>query len=272
MAKIGIVGYGFVGQAVEHIFRGKGNSLLIFDKFKAKDTLEDLIKNSEYIFICLPTPNKGKRIDLSIIDQTLAKIAKQKESRGKIVIIKSTVIPGTTKKYAKKYKNLSFVFCPEFLREATFLKDALKQDRIVIGNDSKVTLKKVQALFRKRFPRTKIFLTDPTAAEMVKYMANTFLATKVIFANEIFELCHKLKVDYPSVAEMTGSDKRIGAGHLSVTNDRGFGGKCFPKDIVAFIGLFDDLGADASILKTVWQKNLKIRKNRDWEKIPFVKS
>ena len=228
MAKIGIVGFGFVGQAVEHIFKGKDNSLLIFDKFKTKDTLEDLVRESEFIFICLPTPNKGKRIDLSIIDQTLAKIAKQEESRGKIVIIKSTVIPGTTKKYAKKYKNLSFVFCPEFLREATFLKDALKQDRIVIGSDDHNTRDKVHQLFRKRFPRTKIFLSDSTSAEVVKYMSNTFLSMKVIFANEIFDLCQKLEVNYPKIAAMVGSDKRIGEGHLGVTKERGFGGKCFP--------------------------------------------
>ena len=107
---------------------------------------------------------------------------------------------------------------------------------------------------------------------MVKYMANCFLATKVIFGNEMFEICEKIGVRYEEVKKMVVADKRILDGHLDVSTLRGFGGKCFPKDLLALRAMAKSKGVETKILDAVWAKNLKIRKVRDWNEIPFAVS
>lgn len=282
MTDIGIIGYGIVGKATDYGFRRDHQNIFFYDKFKNEDTvnglgrecmpLKDVVEKSDFIFVCLPTPFNSKGIDLKIMDENMDEIARYASNTDKIIIIKSTVIPGTTRKYAEKYKNCKFCFSPEFLMEKSYLQDAINPDRIVIGaDDHKITLK-VNGLFKSSFPNVPMFFTDLTTAEMVKYMNNCFLATKVIFVNEIYDLCEKLGIKYEEVRDMILADKRIGKSHMDVTTLRGFGGKCFPKDIMALIGLYDKMGVDASLLKTVWEKNLKVRKVKDWEDIPFVKS
>lgn len=274
MSNIGIIGHGYVGQAVEYGFK-ENNNIFIYDKFKETDSLKKVIKNSEFIFICLPTPFKKTRIDLSIINKILKKITPLTSNTDKIIIIKSTVIPGTARNYAKLYPLSKFCSNPEFLTQATFLQDFVNADRIIIGADNEEIKTRVTNLYKQKFPSIPIFNTDLTSAEMAKYMANTFFATKVLFANEISDLCQKLNINYNEVKQMVLADKRIGKSHFDVPGHdghKGFGGKCFPKDIIALMGLYKDLGLDCSLLKTVWKKNLKIREVKDWEEIPFVKS
>lgn len=268
---MGIIGYGYVGKAVEYGFKNQ-NNVLIHDKYLPSLPLSEVVEGSDIIFISVPTPmdSKYKSIDLSIVDsvvKNIVKIAKQKKKEPTIVI-KSTVTPGTTKALGKKYSWKKIVFNPEFLTEANYLDDFVNADRIVIGGDIDFVRQGVVDLYRKSFPKTKIFQTDPTTAEMVKYMANTYLATKVIFANEMSELCEKLCIKYEEVKEMVVADYRIFDSHLNITTQRGFGGKCFPKDLVALLGMGKKMKADMSLLETVWGKNLKIRKNYDWENIP----
>ncbi len=267
---IGIVGYGIVGQAVAYGF--SNNNILIYDKYKEFNPLKEVIKNSDYIFICLPTPIKKDKlgIDLSIIDKNIAEVSKFTNGTDKIVIIKSTVIPGTTEDYIKRYPKTLFCFNPEFLTERAFLQDFINTDRIIIGANNSLIFRKVSAIYQSIMPNTPIFQTDPTTAEIVKYMANCLLATKVIFANEIYDICEKLNINYEEVKKMVAFDKRIGGSHLDVTSLRGFGGKCFPKDLLALRALAKSLKVDTTILDAVWEKNLKIRKVRDWEEIPFA--
>lgn len=267
---IGIIGYGIVGKAIKHGF--KNNKITAYDKYKPLDTLENTVNSSDFIFVCLPTPYKNDKIDLTIMDESINKIAKLSENTDKIIIIKSTVIPGTTRNYSKKYKKNQFCFNPEFLTETNYLDDFVNADRIVIGADNAKISLKVTDLYKDRFPKTPIYRTDLTTAELSKYMANALLATKIIFANEIYDLCEKLDINYEEAKEIVTADKRIGKTHLDITSLRGFGGKCFPKDIVALLGLYKELGVDASLLETVWEKNLKIRKIQDWKDIPFVKA
>lgn len=283
MANIGIVGYGIVGKATDYSFK-KGNHILFYDKFKKKDVLagtlkrglplEKVVNHSEFIFVCLPTPfsESGQSIDLTIMNENIEEITKKTNNTDKIIIIKSTVIPGTTEGYSEKYKDTHFCFNPEFLTEANYLEDATNPDRIVIGaNNDNIRLRVID-LYRNTFPETLIHPTSLTAAEVVKYMANAFLSTKVMFANEINSLCEKLGVEYGDVKKMVVADERIYDSHLDVTSEKGFGGKCFPKDIIALIGLYKSLGVDSSLLETVWKKNLRIRKVKDWEGILFTKS
>lgn len=268
--RIGIIGYGIVGQAVEYGF--KSLPIKYYDKYKPSDTLQEVCEQSDVLFICLPTPYKGNKIDLAIIDDAIANMVAYTNDTDKLVVIKSTVIPGTTRAYAQKYPKTKFAFNPEFLTEANYLEDFKNADRHVVGaDDNKVSLR-LSALYKSQWPKTPVIQTDPTTAELGKYAANCFLATKVMFANEMDSLCKSLGIEWAETKKILIADHRIGKTHFDVTSVRGFGGKCFPKDLIAILGVFEEQGVDASLLKTVWDKNLKIRKVRDWEDIPFVKT
>jgi len=275
-ASLGIIGYGIVGQAVAYGFSRPEikdkYQIKFYDKFKESTPLEEVIKTSEFIFICLPTPMKADEsgIDLSIIDEMIDKIAPLTDGTDKIIVIKSTVTPGTTEKLAKKYPKAHFAFNPEFLTEANYLEDFVNADRTIVGSNNDLVSRRVVALYKQRFPSMKIFQTDPTSAEMVKYMANTYLSMKVIFANQMYELCQALGIKYEEVKAMVTADHRIFNSHLDVTTARGFGGKCFPKDMVALLGFAKEKNVDLSLLEKVWELNKKIRKVKDWEEIPFA--
>lgn len=274
---LGIIGYGFVGQAVANGFKvasGGKDTIRWYDKYKEGESLEEVIQGSEFIFVCLPTPMKEDEtgIDLSIFDSMIPQITKYTDNTDKIIVIKSTVIPATTVKFEKKFPHSKFCFNPEFLTEANFLDDFINADRTVIGANNDLVARRVALIFKQRFPKTAIFLTDPTTAETVKYFANAFLSLKVSFANLFYDYCQKLGIKYEEVKKMAASDHRIGDYHLEVTTLRGFGGKCFPKDLVAIMGEFKKLGADFSLLETMWKYNKKIRKIHDWEEIPFAVS
>ena len=275
-ADIGIIGFGIVGQALAYGFSqpeiADKYHIKYFDKFKESSPLEEVVQASEFIFICLPTPMKSDEsgIDLSIIEQNLAQITKITDTTDKIIVIKSTIVPGTTKSFEEKYPKSNFCFNPEFLTEANYLDDFVNADRTIVGANNDLTSRRVIALFRQRFPHQKIFQTDTTTAEMVKYMANAFLSAKVIFANEMFEICQALGIKYEEVKAMVAADRRIGPSHMDVTTSRGFGGKCFPKDMVALIGRAKDLKVEPKLLETVWNINKKIRIVHDWEEIPFA--
>jgi len=267
---LGIIGFGIVGQAVAYGF--SNYEIHTYDKYQSTESLPSVVKSSEFIFICLPTPIRSDEsgIDLSIIEDNIKEVVKYTNSTDKIIVIKSTVVPGTTVSLAVKYPKSHFCFNPEFLREASFLQDFVNADRTVIGASSDVVFRRLSALYQSIMPSTPIYNTDPTSAEMVKYMNNCFLATKVIFANEMYDICQSLGIKYEEVKKMVVADKRIEDTHLDVTTTRGFGLKCFPKDLLAIRALAKSQKVDTSILDTVWKKNLAIRKIRDWEEIPFA--
>lgn len=273
MANLGVVGHGIVGQAVEYGFKD-GHAIFIYDKYKKSLPLEAVVTNSEFIFVCVPTPMKedGSGIDLAIVEEVVSLITPQTNNTDKIVVIKSTVIPGTTNLLAKKYPHTNFAFNPEFLTEDNYLADFANADRTVIGAFDNTVSIRLTSLYKTQFPTIPVVASDPTSAEMVKYFCNLYLATKVIFANEIYDLCLALGIKYEEVKKMAVMDHRIFDSHLDVTTNRGFGKKCLPKDTVALLGLFNQLHVDSSLLTAMWQKNLKIRKQRDWEHIPFAVS
>lgn len=272
---LGIIGYGFVGQAVANGFNvasGGKDTIRYYDKFKDTLSLEEVTTKSEFIFVCLPTPMKEDEsgIDLSIVEKMAGEITKFTDGTDKIIVVKSTAIPGTTASLERKYPKSHFAFNPEFLTEANFLEDFLNADRTVIGASNDLVSRRVAVIFRQRFPKTKIFQTDPTTAEAVKYFANAFLSLKVTFANFFYDYCQKIGIKYEDVKRIAAADPRIVDSHLDVTTLRGFGQKCFPKDLVALMGEFRKAGADVSLLETMWEYNKKIRKVHDWEEIPFA--
>lgn len=276
MAKIGIIGYGIVGKATGEGFKTAGHSILFHDKFKESESLESVVVGSDFIFICVPTPTLlgDGGIDLSIVYEVVDAVARvmqdSQNGKQKIIVIKSTVIPGTTANLAKKYPKVSFAVNPEFLRENKAEWDFLHPDRTIIGAKNRGVAEEVKRLHQTILQKkSKYFVTDPTTAEFAKYMSNVFLAVKTLIANEFYALAGALGVSYDKAREMVEADPRIG-GHIKVPGPDGsfgFGGKCFPKDMVALLALGRKLNVDLSVLEKIWEKNLKIRGNHDWKEI-----
>jgi len=271
MNNIGIIGQGFVGTAIKE---GVQHALTVdtYDKFKSDlstcNNVEELCKKAKIIFVCLPTPMKTDgSCDLSIVESTVEEI--NKHSNFHIAVIKSTIPPGTTERLNKLFKNVSVVFSPEFLTEANFINDFKNQNRIIIGGPRPATTI-VKNMFRKVFQEVTIVKTGSNTAETVKYFTNCFLATKVSFANEMKQICDEVNVDYDKVIEYGLYDKRIGRTHLSAPGPdgkSGFGGSCFPKDLNALIHVAKENGVKPTVLQAVWEKNLEVRPERDWEKL-----
>ena len=269
---IGIVGQGFVGTAIKE---GLNKFYNIFtydiDQRKCNSTLEEVVQKSDIIFQCLPTPMKSSgECDLSIVTSSASKInilASRFNKKDLIVVIKSTVPPGTTESINHNNDNLTVIFSPEFLTEANSIEDFKNQTRIILGGPRPATTI-VKTMFRKPFPHIPIVKTGFRTAEMVKYFLNNFLTTKVLFANEMYRICKSLNIDYDKVTEYSLYDKRLGSSHLAVPGpdgDYGVGGHCFPKDLSAMIYLANSMQVDTTILNAVKEKNNMIRTNRDWE-------
>ena len=268
---IGIVGQGYVGTAVKTVFEKHYNTHTFdLDKEKSScDSISELVTNTDIIFVCVPTPmNKDGSCNTDIVEDVVEKI----NFVGKddmIVAIKSTVPPGTTNKLNKKYNYLSIVFNPEFLTEANFIEDFKNQNRIIIGGPRPATTK-LRQVYSLVFPNIPITKTGSITAEMVKYMTNTFLATKVSFANEMYQICMRLDIDYDKVVEYSTYDERLGKSHWAVPGPDGklgFGGSCFPKDLNALIKLSEDFGMYLTTLNGVWHTNLRVRPEEDWKEL-----
>ncbi len=272
--KIGIVGQGYVGTAVKSIFEKhyKTNTFDLNGKCNCTD-IEDLVNKSDIIFVCVPTPmKKDGSCDTSIVEAVVKDINDMVVSRnvsGRIVAIKSTIPPGTTNRLNKECENISVIFNPEFLTEANFIDDFKNQNRIIIGGERPSTTK-LRQVYSLAFPNVKIVKTGSITAEMVKYFTNTFLATKVSFANEMKMICDGLNIDYDKVVEYSTYDERLGKSHWAVPGPDGklgFGGSCFPKDLNALIKTAEELDIFTNVLNSVWDTNLDVRPEEDWKEL-----
>jgi UDPglucose 6-dehydrogenase len=272
---VGVIGYGYVGRATGEGFAGNPeNKIFWYDKFKeSPNTLDEVVEKSDYIFIVVPTPifSNYSGMDMSIVEEVVGEVVSKVKGTDKIIIIKSTSLPGTTKKMAKKYPTINFVMNPEFLTQENASADFLNPFRTVIGCDNSDVGFRVKKLYETILPKSQpYFITDSTSAELIKYMSNVVLASKVILANEFYDLAQKVGANYLDVRAAVEADPRVGR-HLGVPGpdgDRGFGGACFPKDTIGILGIAKKLGVDMSVLEGIWKKNIKIRKNRDWEGMP----
>lgn len=265
--KVGVIGNGFVGESQAYAFSPVAD-VKIFDinPVKATHTLLEVL-SQDFIFVALPTPMKenGEQ-DNSYIENFFNNIGLYNTNA--IFILKSTVLPGTTKSLNEKH-NFNIVFCPEFLTEKTAKLDMLTQSRIVIGGDKQHT-EKVLELFKARFGQKHYILTDTTTAEFIKYMANTFLAVKVSVVNEFYRMSKVLGANWNDALEGFVSDPRIGNSHTNVPGHDGklgFGGTCFPKDINALITMGKELGVDMNTLEAAWKTNLEVRPEQDWKNL-----
>lgn len=299
---IAVIGQGFVGGSLTTVFSEHGFNVYAYDKSgryvkgslpcrgssgtEYPHSIAELIESSEGVnttefsrvyFVCVPTPMyEDGSADLSIVESVLDELSTQPGER--IAVIKSTVPPGSTEKWNKKYEStgLHVVFNPEFLTEANALDDMRNQNRIILGGP-RPWINAVKQVFQTAFPKVPIIKTSSTTAEMIKYLTNNFLTIKVAFANEMAQICEALdakglNVDYDKVVEYAKYDSRLGTSHWSVPGPdgaRGYGGHCFPKDINAMIDVAKKSGIDPKVLTAAWEKNLEVRSadERDWEKM-----
>ncbi len=300
MKSIAVIGQGFVGGSLATVFSERKFKVFAYDKAgkvapgaQAPETgvrsLKTFVKACELqkrfsgvYFLCLPTPMKASgEADLSIVESVLADLNRFSGRKDRVVVVKSTVPPGSTSCWNEKFTKIRVIFSPEFLTEANALDDMRNQDRIILGGP-RPHINRVRDIFRTAFQGVPIIKTSSTTAEMVKYVTNVHLAVKVALANEFYQICESLDkvgsdIDYDKVIEYATFDKRLGRSHWQVpgpmpaddTGDPafGFGGSCFVKDINALIFQAMSLGLDPKVMKGAWEKNLEVRPQRDWEKL-----
>ncbi len=234
------------------------------DNYKATNDYLESIMNTEATFISVGTPTGDDgSIDLAYIktvSEEIGKVLKEK-NEWHVVVVKSTVIPGTTEEVVKPiveehsgkaaFTEFGLAMNPEFLREGVALEDFLNPDRIVIGLSDDKTKTVIEKIYEP-FNVTKLF-TGIKTAEMIKYTANSFLATKISFSNEIGNLCKKLGIDSYDVFEGVGLDHRISPNFFRA--GAGFGGSCFPKDVKALIRKAEEIGEQPEILNATMNVN-----------------
>jgi len=258
--KIGIIGLGYVGKAVYYWFENFCSDhikLFVYDKYKNNGSVPQ-VNQADILFICVPTPyyEDGRGYSDSEIKESLANI-----EGSKTIIIKSTILPGSTKNFQEQFPQHKILFNPEFLTAKNATEDFLHPDRQIVGYTKKsqpVAEKILRLLPKAPFSRT----IRATEAEMVKYFGNIFLATKVVFANQMYDLCQKLDVNYDTVKESAGADPRINSSHLNIFQDghRGYSGACLPKDTKALIDLAQQMKVGFELIEKVDKINSKLIK------------
>ena len=236
---------------------------LIKENYKASrlfftSNLSEAVNKSDIIFICVGTPSKRKSlsVDLKFVYQAVKDIKKFSKGK-KIIVTKSTVPVGTgdqIEKILKNSKKFTVVSNPEFLREGEAIRDFKYPDRIVIGSNSSSIFKTMKNLYSPLINKgSKFFTTNRRGAELIKYAANAFLATKITYINEIANLCEKINVNVEDVSLGIGSDLRIGSRFLRAGPS--YGGSCFPKDTKGLISIGEKEKVDLSIVKSVVKSN-----------------
>jgi UDPglucose 6-dehydrogenase len=278
-ATVGVVGHGYVGQAVEYFF-GSTCRVLVHDKAKPEwNTMDEVVEAAEAIFVCVPTPMRQDGSCYSgIVEEVLGDIVRLSKEKGRnlgtmVVVVKSTVWPGFTDSMKIKFPGLRLVFSPEFLTEANSIQDFVNTNRIVLGGDiedCRVLFKYFEGRLKDKVESEVVTIAacSSTTAEMVKLFTNGILMTKVLFCNEIYKICEELGLEYEQVRDLAVLDRRIGYSHTTVPGPDGHlgaGGHCFPKDINNLRHVSKELGTGEKLFTAVIERNLEIREKKDWE-------
>lgn len=285
-----VIGSGYVGLVTGSCFADLGNNVICVDNNKSKvailkkgtipiyeprleelvkrnvkegrlsfiDRLQDGVKKSEIIFVCVPTPPKDNGdADLTYVETVSKEIALSMPSY-RLIVEKSTVpvntgewVEHTINVYNKRKIKFDVASNPEFLKEGSAIEDFMNPDRVVVGVKSKRAADILTELYKSL--KAPIVVTDIKSAEIIKHASNSFLATKISFINSVANICDKVGADIVDVARGMGLDKRISKDFLSA--GIGFGGSCFPKDLAAFVHIAEKIGYDFGILKEVQKVN-----------------
>lgn len=281
-ATVGLVGHGYVGKAVDAFFRGHVKNVVIHDRAKPElNTLKEVVSEAEVIFVCVPTPMKRDGSCFTgIVENVFGDIERTAREIGRpqdsfLVVHKSTVKPGFTEEMQLKFPNMRIVYSPEFLTEKNSIDDFKNTNRIILGGDDDDTLvlfKYFEGAIPERVltDKTIILACGATTAELVKLYTNGILMTKVLFSNEMYQICQKVGVDYEEVRVLANLDSRIGAGHTKVPGhdgQLGAGGHCFPKDINNLRAFCREIGIPEKLFTAVIERNNELREDKDWERM-----
>ena len=297
--KIGIVGLGFVGLSLTSVLASKGYRTVGIDIDKRKcekisngnspffepdleKTLRSglkkeltigndfsLLNDCDFIFVTVGTPqSENGTIDLSMIKKSITTIGKalHKNNKNPIILIKSTVVPGTIKNTIlpilekksnkKEGKDFGLISNPEFLQESSAIKDTKFPHAVVLGGQETKYMRKANNFFSKLHPKTPIIITNHQTAEMIKYANNSFLATKISFINQLSNICQNIPgANIDDIAKTIGLDPRIGK--LFLNAGPGYGGSCLPKDMKALINFANNVGINPTLLNAVEEINIK---------------
>jgi len=261
---IGVIGNGFVGGAVAHGHKMHGHKVLVYDVLpdRSPNTIEEIWGDSDFVYVCVPTPpTEDGWCDLNYVEQVFHVAQETPRKPCQTIILKSTVTPGTTKWLENEFGE-RIVFCPEFLTAVRAKEDFVRTKNLVIGAHDHEYAKEFKNICLQMFTGCMLTLTDPTTAEMVKYMLNCFLATKVSFLNEMKQIIDQAGGNWNESASAFIKDERIGTTHCMVPGpdgQLGFGGACFPKDIQALIAFAKFVNVKPSVIEAAWEKNKEVR-------------
>ena len=275
LKSIGYIGYGFVGKACHESFKHNATAIIVDPKYSTTTITEMVAENPELIFVSINAPTLDDRtVDCSLIYSIFKQLADL--AYNGIVVLKSTVPPDTAHDLYEKFGNwlalgkvgpLRYVYSPEFLREATWQHDANHPQMIILAGDGN-DCNELENIYKRHshVKCEKYAIMDYKEAALAKYTINSFLASKVVFMNQIYRVYSDVYGQYPDDAvwdyftHVISQDTRFGDSHLKVPGHEGalgYGGNCFPKDVKAFIGF--DKHNRLSVLTEVEQANTKLR-------------
>lgn len=276
MKKVAIIGYGYVGKGMHKIFP----NALIFDPFyKESASKEQINQECGLAIVCVPTAplgmgeqkvNPDEKVflpaDLSIVRESISWLETE------FILIKSTVPPTTTETLRKEFGK-KICFSPEYIGEGNYYVpphypdplDPRKHDFLIVGGDKDDCVDILAYFYKEMGPAKKYLVCSSVEAELVKYMENTWGATKVTFCNEWYDICKQFGGAYEIVREGFLMDSRVEPMHTAVFKDkRGFSGKCFPKDLLAIVAQCEAKGYTPELLKQVWEVNKQmLNKNKE---------
>lgn len=266
--RVGIVGYGVIGTATASVFP----EVVIYDPIKGYPDPTPLAA-CQVVFICVPTPTIDGRQDLSIVRQSLKDIAPALRD-GQVVAVRSTVLPGTIHTLQKDQPRLLLAANPEFLRSHRAIDDARQPYRIVIGTDRPEARRALVEAYQDSLvvdAHRRLILTDSRTAELIKYAANCYLAMKISYFNEMYDICRSLNTDYETLRTALGMDPRIAPGEETIINprSRGFDDECLPKDLEAFITFLLERGFPATMFQGTAEVNNDVRVGPPLEEVEF---
>lgn len=259
--KIGFIGYGFVGSAIHHVYEDSTFvKTTIVDPAKGHNNTYRDVLDTDGVFVCVPSPQSDDgSCDTSILEDVLENL--HALGYAGVIISKVTAPPQVYKRLQAKHKNL--VHAPEFLTAANAKMDYVKGNFAIIGGAVTAYINEAERIIKMGLPDLhEVHHCSIEEASLVKYTINTFLATKVIFMNEIAKLADKLECNYSAIADMVNADKRIGKSHMRVPGPDGaygFGGMCFPKDTAALLKIAEEAGTDMQVLDAAVRKNTLLR-------------
>lgn len=260
-AKIGFIGQGFIGKNYADDFEDRGYDIVRYSLDEPYIKNKDQIALCDIVFIAVPTPTTPEGVYFGYVEDVLPLIGK-----GKIAVIKSTLLPGTTKKLQERFKSIYIVHSPEFLREVTAKEDAANPERNIVGIpvDSEEYRQKAELILSVLPPAPFSQICHAHEAEIIKYAGNNFLTMKVVYMNVLYDLAKQFDGDWTVIRDAVAADSRIGSSHMNPihASGRGAGGHCFIKDLAAFRLFHEDIFPEHAqtldFLRAIEQKNITL--------------